>query len=272
MDKIYTKHEWWEEEYGFFGSFYHTGDNSVEGYDATNKLNREQRTQREVGFVEKYLNPQIGDKILDCPCGSGRHDFPLAKKGYDVTGVDINNQMLSFRSEFLNNSTNRLPDFKQMDMRNLTFGDNTFNFIINLFLSFGFFKTDVENEKVVQEFYRVLKPNGKLMIHLDLNYDRVIQGRYLGEENITRECSWGGEEKTLEVLESYDPINKRLQGTWKLLNGVEKIKSYDLRVYDNQSEFIPLFKRNGFKEVILIDPDKSIFDINSKETILVATK
>lgn len=272
MDEIYIKHEWWEEEYEFFGPFYHTGDNSLEGYDANNKLNRQQRTEREINFVERFLHPKIGESILDCPCGSGRHAIRLSEKGYNVVGVDINKDMLSFHKELVNKAIKKLPEFLQMDMRKLTFEDNNFNFIINLFLSFGFFKTDAENEKVVQEFYRVLKPNGKVMIHLDLNYDRVIQERYFGEENITRECSWNGESKTLEVIERYDSTTKRLHGTWKLLNGNEKVKHYDLRVYDNQSEFIPLFKRNGFKDVVLIDPDKSVFDINSKETILIATK
>ena len=272
MNEIYLEHEWWEEENGFFGLFYHTGDNSLEGYDASNKLNRQQRTEREVNFVERFLNSKVGDKILDCPCGSGRHAIGLSEKGHDVIGVDINKDMLAFHKELVNGTIKKLPKFLQMDMRDLNFDNNTFNFIINLFLSFGFFKTDADNEKVVQEFYRVLKPNGKVMIHLDLNYDRVIDGRYFGEENITRECSWDGESKTLEVIESYDPTTKRLDGVWKLLNGNEKVKHYDLRVYDNQSEFIPLFKRNGFKDVVLIDPDKSFFDINSKETILIATK
>lgn len=272
MNDNYGNYEWWEEENEFFGLFYHTGDNSLEGYDANNKLNRSQRTEREIGFVERYLNPQIGDKILDCPCGSGRHTIELANKGFYVVGVDINRQMLAFHKELLNGSVQKLSSFEQMDMRELKFEDSSFHFVINIFLSIGFFKTDADNEKVISEFYRVLKPGGKLFIHLDLNYDRVIQGRYIGEENITRECSWNGESKTLEVIEYYNPDTKRLYGTWKLLNGDEKIKHYDLRIYDNQSELIPLFVKNGFRDVVLIDPDNSVFDINSKETILIASK
>ena len=272
MYNIINSYEWWEEAYEFFGLFYHTGDNSLEGYDANNKLNRSQRTEREIGFVERYLNPQIGDKILDCPCGSGRHTIQLAKRGFNAVGVDINKQMMAFHKELLNTSAKNQPEFYKMDMRNLKFDDGSFAFVINMFLSFGFFKSEADNEKVVSEFYRVLKPGGKVMIHLDLNYDRVIQGRYMGEENISRECSWNGVCKTLEVVESYDPIEKRLYGTWRLLNGEEITKDYDLRVYDNQNELIPLFKTVGFKEVILIDPEKPLFDINSKETILIATK
>jgi ubiquinone/menaquinone biosynthesis C-methylase UbiE len=272
MDPIYKKIEWWEEEYEFFGEFYHAGDNSLEGYDANNKLSRFQRTEREVGFIKKYLNPHIGDRILDCPCGSGRHAIYLNRLGFNVVGVDINRQMLAFHKELLNGEFENLPVFEQMDMRSLKFRDSSFDFAVNIFLSFGFFRTDSDNEKVVKEFYRVIKPGGKLLIHLDLNYDRVIQGRYFGEENITRECSIDGVNKTLEVIENYDPDTKRLYGTWKLLNGNERLKHYDLRIYDNNNEFVPLFKRNGFKDVTLIDPDNSFFDINSKETILIATK
>jgi len=269
-DKLY---EWWESEYEFFGKFYHTGDNSLEGYDPNNKMNRGQRTEREINIIQRYLKPKIGSYILDCPCGGGRHSIALANEGFNVTGVDINSRMLDFHKELINGNGSPLPKFELMDMRDLKFEDNSFDFVINMFLSFGFFKTDEENEKVVQEFYRIIKPGGKVLIHLDLNYDRVIHGRYFfGEENICRECSWNGDSKTLEILESYNPSTKRLNGIWKLLNGDERIKHYSLRIYDNYKELIPLFIRNGFKDVKLIDPDRSNFDINSKETVLIASK
>jgi len=43
-------------------------------------------------------------------------------------------------------------------------------------------------------------------------------------------------------------------------------------VYDNEKEFIPLFKKNGFSSVILNDPENKRYSIDSKETILVAIK
>jgi len=257
----------------FFGDFYEFADQSVEGYDVTKRMNREQRTEREIELISKYLSLNPQSKILDCPCGNGRHSLGLARKGSKVVGVDINEIMISIaRKQIQSANTNGNLSFYKMDMRDLKFEKNSFDYIINMFLSFGFFN-DEDNEKVVKEFFRLLKPGGKLLVHLDLNYDRVISGKYLiGDQHITRECRVDGEYKILEINERYDEKNKRLIGEWILINGENATKNYSLRVYDNEKEFIPLFKKNGFSSVILNDPENKRYSIDSKETILVAIK
>jgi len=65
---------WWHPAYKFFDpDFYLKGDFSKEGFSYILPLNNEERTKREVDFVIKYLKPKNNDKILDCPCGYGRH-------------------------------------------------------------------------------------------------------------------------------------------------------------------------------------------------------
>lgn len=265
--------EWWHPEYEFFGEFYHFGDHSLEGYDARYKQKSiEERTADEVEIILKYCNPSIDSTILDCPCGSGRHSIALAKKGYSVTGIDINEKMLSFHKEFIEGVLPSNLTLQTGDMRSLDLDDEQFDIIVNMFISFGFF-SDEENEKVAQEFYRLLKPNGKLLIHLDLNYDNVINQSFFGQEHISRKCFYSGEQRKLEIDEHYDPITKRLKGQWRLLNGIRKAKDYELRIYDNQSEFIPLFKKNGFSQVEIIDPKTggAVSDA-SVDTVLIATK
>ncbi|MHB8336127.1 MAG: class I SAM-dependent methyltransferase [Ignavibacteriaceae bacterium] len=265
--------DWWQPDHGFFGSFYELSDQSNEGFNASYKMSREERTEREVNLIFKYLALKANSTILDCPCGNGRHSVKLAQNGFDVVGVDINEFMLSLAHKQKQNfNIDGNLSFYNMDMRNLEFKDDSFDYIVNMFLSFGFFNDD-DNEKVVKEFYRLLKLGGKLLIHLDLNYDRILLNKYLsGDQHISRECIYNEEYRILEIDESYDEKNKRLIGKWTLINGGEITKSYSLRVYDNQKEFIPLFKKHGFSSVTLHDPDKNIYDINSKETILVAIK
>ncbi len=52
-------------------------------------------TIKEVYFLLKELKLPTGSYILDMGCGTGRHAVELAKRGYQVTGVDLSPGMLS---------------------------------------------------------------------------------------------------------------------------------------------------------------------------------
>lgn len=52
-------------------------------------------TLAEVDFLVEMLSLPTSAKILDVGCGTGRHAVELAKRGYDVTGVDISRGMLA---------------------------------------------------------------------------------------------------------------------------------------------------------------------------------
>ncbi|MFH1802136.1 MAG: hypothetical protein ABH864_01655 [archaeon] len=81
------KKEWWSENYGFFGKFYMTCDNSNEGYHEGRKMNLKERTEEEVNGVIKVCGLKKRDKILDCPCGYGRHSIGLSKMGLRLKGL-----------------------------------------------------------------------------------------------------------------------------------------------------------------------------------------
>lgn len=46
-------------------------------------------TQSEVDFIKEISGIKANGKILDVPCGSGRHTLALAAQGFHLTGVDI---------------------------------------------------------------------------------------------------------------------------------------------------------------------------------------
>jgi SAM-dependent methyltransferase len=46
-------------------------------------------TLTEVDFLEKALAPPPEARLLDIPCGSGRHSVELARRGYRMTGIDL---------------------------------------------------------------------------------------------------------------------------------------------------------------------------------------
>ena len=56
------------------------------------KYDRESFVQGTIGecdFIERELNCDKNTRILDIGCGTGRHCIELAKRGYEVTGIDL---------------------------------------------------------------------------------------------------------------------------------------------------------------------------------------
>src|ERR1051325_4303030 len=53
-----------------------------------------EQTCLEADFLERGLQLQSGQRVLDVPCGSGRHSLELARRGYQMTGVDVSAEMI----------------------------------------------------------------------------------------------------------------------------------------------------------------------------------
>lgn len=129
------------------------------------------RDEQEAEFfmdrLAKHLKIKQDDRILDLPCGKGRHAIYLNKKGFDVTGADLSENSIKEASAAAND---RLR-FIVHDMREpLVTGP--FDYILNLFTSFGYFDEE-ENQKVLCNLKKGLKPGGTLVIDF-MNTIRVL--------------------------------------------------------------------------------------------------
>ena len=54
-----------------------------------------EQTRSEVEFLVEELIIQPGARILDVPCGNGRHSRALAERGHALTGVDLSDEFLA---------------------------------------------------------------------------------------------------------------------------------------------------------------------------------
>ncbi|EAY24015.1 class I SAM-dependent methyltransferase [Microscilla marina] len=118
-----------------------------------------QETQHFLDQLVDFLQPQPHHKLLDLACGKGKHAIYLSKKGLDMTGLDISENNLRYGQKFAHE---RLQ-FVQQDMRE-PYQENHFDFILNLFTSFGFYDQDAENQKVLDAVHTMLKPGGKFFL------------------------------------------------------------------------------------------------------------
>ncbi len=257
---------WWSEEYGFFGSFYMEGDASNEGYLIEKKQSLDERTHAEVDGVLRLLSLEKGAKILDCPCGYGRHSIELARRGFTVIGSDINSIHLQKAIDKAKESSVDVT-FTKESMLDIEY-TSQFDAAINMFYSFGFFETDDENEKVLKNFFDSLKPGGRFLMHTDVNIPRILSGTYKEDEE--RMLVTG---KTLRVIDSYDPETKRIHGAWIIKNGgTEDRKEYSVRVYTKE-EFEGLCKKVGFSAVITYSNwEGAAYSKEAEDMIVVATK
>ena len=122
-------------------------------------------TRKEVRLITDVLREDT-ESILDLACGAGRHTHPLAKSGYDVTALDRSNEMLK-RARRKKTSAR----FVKGDMRSLPFEDGSFDAVVSMFSSIGYFENEFENFRVLSEISRVLAPGGRVVIdHVNRDY------------------------------------------------------------------------------------------------------
>lgn len=120
-------------------------------------------------FINKlidYLQPDPSSAMLDMACGRGRHSRFLAKRGFDVTGIDLSPDSIAEAKKHESESLH----FFVHDMR-LPFWMNYFNYAFNFFTSFGYFKTRREHENSIRTIAQSLKPDGVFVIdYLNTHY------------------------------------------------------------------------------------------------------
>lgn len=135
----------------------------------------EDEAQRAVADLLELLAVAEGSTIMDLCCGKGRHSVFLAQAGHYVTGLDLSPSNIAHCKL----SENDRLKFAIHDMRE-TYTEQQFDFIFNLFTSFGYFDHD-GNEKTLKAAMSALKPQGKMLIDF-LNVIPVLNSLPITEE------------------------------------------------------------------------------------------
>ncbi len=148
-------------------------------------------TKQEVNCLEKILHLNKSDAILDLCGGQGRHAMELSRRGYsNITVLDYSHYLIKLGQQQAREAGYK-TQFIQGDARNLGFREAIFRYILLMASSFGYFIDETENLRILQESYRLLQPNGTLLLDL-INREYMLKrfkpfSRHQVNEDITVE-------------------------------------------------------------------------------------
>jgi SAM-dependent methyltransferase len=228
-------------------------------------LEAPEQVRREVDFIVKALDLPAGAKVLDLCCGQGRHSLELARRGFQVVGVDLSEALL-YAARKRAESEGLSVTFLHCDMREIDFADE-FDAVINMFTSFGYLESEAEDEKVLGKVAQALKSGGKFLLDV-VNRDRLVRDFQAREWNAADEGWLVLEERT------FDHLSGRMETRWVCVarDGVRYERLSSVRLY-TASELRTMLERAGLKVTNLFgDYDGSPYSWDSQRLIVVACK
>ncbi|MBE0516475.1 MAG: methyltransferase domain-containing protein [Methanophagales archaeon] len=229
----HVRPDWWRK---IFNSIYLKTDADV--------VDNQNITRNEVDLFSAMLRLSPEDKILDLCCGQGRHSLELARRGFKgVEGLDRSHYLIQKAKAHARKEGLSLK-FREGDARRLPYPPDTFDAVMILGNSFGYFETVQDDLRVLKEIFRVLKPWGRFIID-------VTDGAYLREHFQPR--SWEWVDKNLLVcrerslaLDGQRLISREV--VTHVEKGVIVDQFYAERLYTHESLY-ELLKAAGFSDI-----------------------
>lgn len=170
------------------------------------------------------LGLPVGSRVLDAPCGQGRHAHLLAEAGFRVDGIDFSRELLAIAAK---RGTGHSLRYRRADMRKLpATWTGRYDAVVNLYTSFGFFDNPSDDARVIAEFSRILKREGTL-VWQGASRDGVMS-RFLSRDWWqTTDGAMVGQER------SFDPLSGVLsiESTLRRKNGKTSRREHRIRLY-----------------------------------------
>ncbi|WP_037319951.1 class I SAM-dependent methyltransferase [Amycolatopsis orientalis] len=200
-----------------------------------------------------------GARVLDLACGPATHVLPLARKGAEVTGVDLSPAMLE-RAREVCEAAEVSVKLVQADMLEYV-EPGTYDLIINMYTSFGYFTEPGDNRTVLRNAFASLAPGGSLLVDV------------LGKEVL---AGWVGRPQAVDVdrgtVFMRDTILDdwtRLKTDWTLVRDGEVKQASILSFLYSAAELKALFEAVGFTDVECFgDFDGSPYDDSARRLIV----
>ncbi|MFA6458969.1 MAG: class I SAM-dependent methyltransferase [Candidatus Paceibacterota bacterium] len=243
--------DWWKDTFG------------QEYFDAWSTLYSDSRTKQEVDFVIDELQLKKDDKLLDIPCGQGRHSLEFARRGIQVTGVDYSPVLLKIANEQVKKEALSVH-FKKLDARDFHLPDK-FNAVVVLGNSFGYFD-DGDNEKFIRNISNQMEKGSRLILDLANTVGMLKHGNTGQEIQIPN-----GKIVTREI--DFDFLRLISSLEWKVTLNDKTRKMYGKLRFYTFPEIERMLSNNGINiSKVFGSFDRMPYSIGSPRMIIVACK
>jgi cyclopropane fatty-acyl-phospholipid synthase-like methyltransferase len=217
----------------------------------------------ELKFLQDQFAIQPGKRVLDIPCGAGRHAVPLSELGYAVTGLDISAQFLSEARGFAQERGVSV-DWRLEDMRTLAF-EEEFDAALCFGNSFGYLSR-ADTKHFLKRLSASLRDGGRFVLEsgavAECILPTLVRSRWMQVEEIL----------FLSSVE-YDARTSRLISRYVFIRGAEREeKTAEVTVY-TVGELAGLLADAGFVvEGLFASWAKEPFHVGASRLLLVARK
>jgi len=218
-------------------------------------------TLAEADFLERWLSLRPPARLLDLPCGLGRHAIELAARGYRVTGIDLSPYAVEeARREA--GARGVSAKFVRGELRDAPPGA-PFDGALCMGNSFGYL--DAEGTRsFVRNVLRSLRPGGRWVIDTGCAAESILP--HLRDE-LRMEA--GG--IRFEVKSRYDALEGRLVSECLLSRGDEREAGLFSHAVCTAAEIRRLFEAEGGRIIAALGScDDAPFTVGDRRLLLVA--
>lgn len=141
-------------------------------------LQTDEMTRKEAAFLARQLPHPRYHRVLDLCCGFGRHALQLAERGYDVTGLDRDEQALTTARHLAADAEHAIT-YVTGDLRALANLTGSFDGVINMWQSLSYFD-EATNARILRDVHDKLASGGRFIVDL---YNRAFFDRNQGDRS-----------------------------------------------------------------------------------------
>jgi SAM-dependent methyltransferase len=221
-----------------------------------------QSTSAEVGFIVRVAGLRPGARVLDVPCGSGRHTLELARRGCRVTGIDVSVEAVGYARNAA--AAEGLDvDLRVGDMRALPTGVQA-DLAMCMGNSFGYLE-HAGTQQFLADVARLVVPGGTLIVDYAFVAESLLPHLALEEPPM-----WFGGIEAISVNE-YDTANSRWLTDMTLRRGPQEHRGTSVQHVYTAAEVARLVTAAGFTDVEMYgDTDGAPFRLGSHRLLLAA--